>query len=148
MALPGPAAWNMTTSPVSELRSFFAGHATSQNYYGKKLGSFTTLAHGVTGDIYAVDSRTLHIRNLNYDGLGPGESAAKSWGREDDSQGSEIQERTRGVQVCSHGVTREMTQGLSAGWNETVLVHLAPSFQHELEKCSSRTEADILRTHG
>ena len=49
------------------------GHATSQKYYGKKLGSFKTLEHGVSGDIYAVDSRTLHLRNLNYDGQGPGE---------------------------------------------------------------------------
>ena len=76
--LPRPAAKNMTTSSVSKLCSFSAGHATSQNYYGKKLGSFKTLHHDVTGDIYAVDSQTLHIRKFNYDGKGPGVSMTKS----------------------------------------------------------------------
>jgi len=48
-----------------------AGSATAQGYFGKKLGSLKQLEHGVSGDIYAVDSRTIHIRNFNYDGQGP-----------------------------------------------------------------------------
>ncbi|XP_043207358.1 protein Skeletor, isoforms D/E-like [Amphibalanus amphitrite] len=47
------------------------GLASSQKYYGKELGSFKTLEHGVRGTVYAVDSRTLYIRNFNYDGQGP-----------------------------------------------------------------------------
>lgn len=41
-------------------------------YYGKFLGPLATFHHGVTGDVYVVDARTLHIRNFNYDGEGPG----------------------------------------------------------------------------
>ncbi|XP_037092885.1 protein Skeletor, isoforms B/C-like [Pollicipes pollicipes] len=47
------------------------GVVSSQQYFGKKLGSLKSLEHGVRGDVYAVDSRTLHIRNFNYDGQGP-----------------------------------------------------------------------------
>ncbi|CAG0899746.1 unnamed protein product, partial [Cyprideis torosa] len=44
--------------------------------FGFYLGPLQTYHHGVSGDVYAVDSRTLHIRNLNYDGQGP---AAYFW---------------------------------------------------------------------
>ncbi|CAH0777887.1 unnamed protein product, partial [Bemisia tabaci] len=43
----------------------------AEPYYGKFIGSLRTQHHGVTGDVYAVDSRNLHIRNFNYDGEGP-----------------------------------------------------------------------------
>ncbi|XP_068084801.1 protein Skeletor, isoforms D/E-like [Anabrus simplex] len=41
------------------------------NYYGKYIGKLKTLHHGVTGEVYAVDARTLHIRDFSYDGEGP-----------------------------------------------------------------------------
>lgn len=41
-------------------------------YYGKYLGSLKSYHHGLGGDVYAVDARTLHIRNFVYDGEGPG----------------------------------------------------------------------------
>ncbi|XP_011185921.1 protein Skeletor, isoforms B/C isoform X2 [Zeugodacus cucurbitae] len=40
-------------------------------YYGTKIGALTRLHHGVSGDVYAVDSRTLFIKNFNYDGEAP-----------------------------------------------------------------------------
>ncbi|XP_053947479.1 protein Skeletor, isoforms D/E isoform X1 [Anastrepha ludens] len=40
-------------------------------YYGAKIGALTRLHHGVSGDVYAVDSRTLFIKNFNYDGEAP-----------------------------------------------------------------------------
>ena len=51
-----------------------SGLASSQKYYGKELGSFKTLEHGVRGKVYAVDSRTLYIKDFSYDGQGPGQS--------------------------------------------------------------------------
>lgn len=35
------------------------------------LGSLSQLSHGVSGEVYAVDDRTIRIRRLNYDGLAP-----------------------------------------------------------------------------
>lgn len=53
---------------------FFKGNNVVVNgaYYGTKIGSLTQLHHGVSGDVYAVDSRTLFLKNFNYDGEGPG----------------------------------------------------------------------------
>lgn len=42
----------------------------------KLIGDLSTLAHEVSGTVYAVDDRTFEVRNLNYDGLGP---AAYFW---------------------------------------------------------------------
>lgn len=44
----------------------------ARGYYGAHLGKLTQLHHGVSGDVYAVDSRTLFLKNFNYDGEGPG----------------------------------------------------------------------------
>lgn len=43
-----------------------------REYYGAHLGALSQLHHGVSGDVYAVDSRTLFLKNFNYDGEGPG----------------------------------------------------------------------------
>ncbi|XP_055923228.1 protein Skeletor, isoforms B/C isoform X2 [Eupeodes corollae] len=40
-------------------------------YYGTKIGSLKRLHHGVGGDVYAVDSRTIFLKNFNYDGDAP-----------------------------------------------------------------------------
>lgn len=44
----------------------------AREYYGAHLGALSSLHHGVSGDVYAVDSRTLFLKNFNYDGEGPG----------------------------------------------------------------------------
>lgn len=41
-------------------------------YYGKYLGPLKSYHHGLGGNVYAVDARTLHVRNFVYDGEGPG----------------------------------------------------------------------------
>lgn len=46
--------------------------AAGPEYYGAHLGALSQLHHGVSGDVYAVDSRTLFLKNFNYDGEGPG----------------------------------------------------------------------------
>lgn len=43
-----------------------------QGYYGTKIGDLSELHHGVSGSVYAVDARTLFLKNFNYDGEGPG----------------------------------------------------------------------------
>nr|XP_024214123.1 protein Skeletor, isoforms B/C-like isoform X2 [Halyomorpha halys] len=40
-------------------------------YYGRYIGPLSRLLHSVSGDVYAVDARTLHIRDFTYDGEGP-----------------------------------------------------------------------------
>ncbi|XP_070540793.1 protein Skeletor, isoforms B/C-like isoform X1 [Ptychodera flava] len=40
-------------------------------YHGKLIASFTTLDHGVSGTVYAVDNRRLRIIGFNYDGAAP-----------------------------------------------------------------------------
>lgn len=41
-------------------------------YYGTKIGALKRLHHGVSGDVYAVDSRTIFVKKFNYDGEAPG----------------------------------------------------------------------------
>jgi len=36
------------------------------------MGRLKTLHHSVSGEVFAVDARTLHIRDFTYDGEGPG----------------------------------------------------------------------------
>nr|XP_045605289.1 protein Skeletor, isoforms B/C-like isoform X2 [Procambarus clarkii] len=40
-------------------------------YYGVRMGPLSQLNHGVKGEVYAVDSRTLHLRGFYYDGQAP-----------------------------------------------------------------------------
>uniref|UniRef100_A0A182MK65 DM13 domain-containing protein n=1 Tax=Anopheles culicifacies TaxID=139723 RepID=A0A182MK65_9DIPT len=51
---------------------FLAQQTTAlQGYYGTKIADLTELHHGVSGSVYAVDARTLFLKNFNYDGEGP-----------------------------------------------------------------------------
>jgi len=45
--------------------------SAARAYYGTRIGALKQLHHGVSGYVYAVDSRTLFLRNFNYDGEGP-----------------------------------------------------------------------------
>ncbi|XP_046383111.1 protein Skeletor, isoforms B/C [Ischnura elegans] len=57
---------------VAALCALLVNEATAATgYYGKFLGKLNTLHHSVSGDVYAVDSRTLHIRDFTYDGEAP-----------------------------------------------------------------------------
>ncbi len=44
--------------------------ATAQQN-GVSLGEFSSLAHDLGGNVFAIDSRTFEVRNFNYDGTGP-----------------------------------------------------------------------------
>ncbi|XP_026472245.1 protein Skeletor, isoforms B/C isoform X2 [Ctenocephalides felis] len=41
------------------------------NYVGRSLGPLSQFHHGVRGEVFAVDSRTIFIKGFNYDGEGP-----------------------------------------------------------------------------
>jgi len=41
-------------------------------YYGAKINDFANRFHNIKGEVYAVDSRTIFIKNFHYDGQGPG----------------------------------------------------------------------------
>jgi hypothetical protein len=43
-------------------------------YLGKRIGALSELQHGVKGEVFAVDSRTIHVKGFSYDGAAPGES--------------------------------------------------------------------------
>lgn len=57
---------------VSHLIFLISALTSAAEYYGKFLSSLKSYHHGLGGDVYAVDARTLHIRNFVYDGEGPG----------------------------------------------------------------------------
>ncbi|XP_067212523.1 protein Skeletor, isoforms B/C isoform X3 [Linepithema humile] len=40
-------------------------------YYGKLISKLSEFHHGVSGEVYAVDARTLFIKDFTYDGEGP-----------------------------------------------------------------------------
>ncbi|XP_057341194.1 protein Skeletor, isoforms B/C isoform X6 [Microplitis mediator] len=43
----------------------------AEDYYGKLIGKLSELHHGLSGEVYAVDARTLFIKDFTYDGEGP-----------------------------------------------------------------------------
>lgn len=43
----------------------------AQKYYGARINKLSELHHAVSGEVFAVDSRTLFIKGFNYDGEGP-----------------------------------------------------------------------------
>lgn len=46
--------------------------AAARPYYGARIGALSEYHHAVSGEVYAVDSRTLFLKNFNYDGEAPG----------------------------------------------------------------------------
>lgn len=40
-------------------------------YYGRFIGKLQEFAHGIKGDVYAVDESTIFIKGFSYDGTGP-----------------------------------------------------------------------------
>lgn len=54
------------------ITNFLLTEICSGAYYGKLIGKLSELHHGVSGEVYAVDARTLFIKDFTYDGEGPG----------------------------------------------------------------------------
>lgn len=50
-----------------------AGSGSQHAHFGKLIGTLNNAqSHGIRGDIYAVDARTLFIKGFSYDGKGRG----------------------------------------------------------------------------
>lgn len=45
--------------------------SVAENYYGTHIARLSELHHSVTGNVFAVDSRTIFIKDFTYDGEGP-----------------------------------------------------------------------------
>jgi hypothetical protein len=56
---------------VTALILLLAAVASAQEEEGTLVGALTTKQHGVKGNVYAVDKKTLLIKNFEYDGQGP-----------------------------------------------------------------------------
>ncbi|XP_017796609.1 PREDICTED: protein Skeletor, isoforms B/C [Habropoda laboriosa] len=56
---------------VATLYLLLATQVCSGAYYGKLIGKLSELHHGVSGEVYAVDGRTLFIKDFTYDGEAP-----------------------------------------------------------------------------
>ncbi|XP_069165530.1 protein Skeletor, isoforms B/C isoform X1 [Procambarus clarkii] len=63
----------MVSWPIFFLLGVAAGvaRAAGTPYKGAYIGELSTLEHGVTGKVYAVDNVTVYIENFSYDGEAP-----------------------------------------------------------------------------
>ncbi|KAK5644469.1 hypothetical protein RI129_005769 [Pyrocoelia pectoralis] len=64
-----------TNKAIVAFLQFFTFIVTLQSVYtaylGKFIGKLSELHHGVSGEVYAIDARTLHLKDFTYDGQGP-----------------------------------------------------------------------------
>lgn len=89
----------MITNPTS---------AEGDTYYGEFVANFENRFHGIRGEVYAVDSRTLFIKDFAYDGQGPdayfyagesGEPSSKGYLIANEKGSSEILKAYRGKNI-------------------------------------------------
>jgi len=57
---------------INQLHPFLLTETCNGAYYGKLISKLSEFHHGVSGEVYAVDARTLFIKDFTYDGEGPG----------------------------------------------------------------------------
>ncbi|XP_030753218.1 protein Skeletor, isoforms B/C isoform X2 [Sitophilus oryzae] len=91
------------------------GRANGAEYLGKFLGKLSELHHGVSGEVYAVDGRTLHIKDFTYDGQGPGAYFYASTYKTADSKGFRLRDENNNGDVIrryrKEGVTLTLPEG-------------------------------------
>ncbi|XP_068237883.1 protein Skeletor, isoforms B/C isoform X1 [Palaemon carinicauda] len=86
-----------------------------QAYLGTRIGPLSELQHQVKGEVYAVDSRTLHIRGFSYDGTAPDAFFyAGSSGRPSDA-GFIIPDENGGVKPLGRYRNKDVTLTLPDG---------------------------------
>ncbi|XP_017758175.1 PREDICTED: protein Skeletor, isoforms B/C isoform X2 [Eufriesea mexicana] len=56
---------------VAAIYLLLATQVCGAAYYGKLIGKLSELHHGVSGEVYAVDGRTLFVKDFTYDGEAP-----------------------------------------------------------------------------
>ncbi|XP_076395463.1 DM13 and DOMON_DOH domain-containing protein skeletor isoform X1 [Megachile rotundata] len=69
---PASSSTRLSTAVlVAAVFILLATQVCSEAYYGKLIGKLSELHHGVSGEVYAVDGRTLFIKDFTYDGEAP-----------------------------------------------------------------------------
>ncbi|XP_060528014.1 protein Skeletor, isoforms B/C isoform X2 [Cylas formicarius] len=91
------------------------GSGNGAQYLGKFLGKLSELHHGVSGEVYAVDGRTLHIKDFTYDGQGPAAYFYASTYKTADSRGFRLRDENNNGEVIrryrKEGVTITLPEG-------------------------------------
>ncbi|KAJ6639397.1 Protein Skeletor, isoforms B/C [Pseudolycoriella hygida] len=91
-------------------------NAADIGYYGTKIGPLSQLHHGVSGDVYAVDSRTIFLKNFNYDGEGPAAYFYVSTGRRPSLEGAvRVRDERGNTGVLKRYRNRDVTLSLPEG---------------------------------
>ncbi|XP_072386776.1 protein Skeletor, isoforms B/C isoform X2 [Diabrotica undecimpunctata] len=84
-------------------------------YFGKLIGKLSELHHGVSGEVYAVDARTLYIKDFTYDGQGPAAYFYASVHKAADKHGFRMRDETGSGEVIrryrKEGITLTLPEG-------------------------------------
>lgn len=93
----------------------FFGRVNSAEYLGKFLGQLSQLHHGVSGEVYAVDGRTIHIKDFTYDGQGPAAYFYASTYKTADSRGFRLRDENNNGDVIRRYRKEPVTLTLPEG---------------------------------
>ncbi|XP_045474822.1 protein Skeletor, isoforms B/C isoform X2 [Harmonia axyridis] len=97
------------------LVGLLSGEVRAGQYFGKLIGKLSELHHGVSGEVYAVDSRTLYIKDFTYDGQGPAAYFYAGNSRTPGSSGFRLRDENGSGEVIrryrKEGVTLSMPEG-------------------------------------
>nr|CAH7763715.1 unnamed protein product [Callosobruchus chinensis] len=84
-------------------------------YLGKLIGKLSELHHGVSGEVYAVDGRTLHIKDFTYDGQGPAAYFYASTNKAADKRGFRLRDENGSPEVIRRYRKEPVTLTLPEG---------------------------------
>ena len=90
------ATWAVAAAAAAAVVAAAAAHVAAAAEVA--LGSLSTIQHAVSGDVVAINARTLEVRNFAYDGLGP---AAFFWAGTGTPSSNGV--RVREVPGCADG---------------------------------------------
>ncbi|XP_057657691.1 protein Skeletor, isoforms B/C isoform X3 [Diorhabda carinulata] len=88
-------------------------------YFGKLIGKLSELHHGVSGEVYAVDARTLFIKDFTYDGQGPAAYFYASVHKTADKNGFRLRDETGSGAV----IRRYRKEGIALTLPEGKTIH-------------------------
>ncbi|CAH2015911.1 unnamed protein product, partial [Acanthoscelides obtectus] len=84
-------------------------------YLGKLIGKLSELHHAVSGEVYAVDGRTLHIKDFTYDGQGPAAYFYASVHKNPDKRGFRLRDENGSPEVIRRYRKEPVTLTLPEG---------------------------------
>ncbi|XP_032665653.1 protein Skeletor, isoforms B/C isoform X1 [Odontomachus brunneus] len=92
-----------------------AAQICSGAYYGKLIGKLSELHHGVSGEVYAVDARTLFIKDFTYDGEGPAAFFYAGTSKSPNSNGFRVRDERGTTNVLKRYRKKDITLTLPDG---------------------------------